>query len=339
MKPILCLFLVAQVWAGQLLAQTTIELIVQPGAHPVGKVDAFDLSQKKIHSVDYRDTLRFEFAKTNVDCYNFRYHVNGEMLRQQIWLDSGHIQIRAHLTERELVIDTVLNSPMYYTYKFFFKNLQALTADKDTALVNNYLIETFNQHRNNPFSLLVADNFVHFNRNKPAQLLAFKPFFEAQGDKFKWFLIYPNLAARFAKLATGPTTVDLTKYSFFDRAKQTVKLSLTGAEYYVLDYWFLACPPCVADHREIKKQQELLKQHQVEMISISIDCTEPEKWQAYLKKHQYEWPNYLQTKQEGLLDDLGFNSFPTYLVLNPQGEVLGIYHAFFQVKERLKLNN
>jgi hypothetical protein len=339
MKPILCFLLVAQAWAGQLLAQTTIELIVQPGAHPVGKVDAFDISQQAIHSVDYRDTLRFEFAKTNIDGYNFRCHVNGQVLQQQIWLDSGHIQIRAHLTERELVIDTVLNSPTYYMAKFFFKNAKELATEKDISLLNGYLRGVFFQHFQNPFSLVVADLFVRHNTNSPAQLLSFKPFFDAQGDKFKWFLLYPDLAKRFANLPEGQIKIDLTKYTFLDQAKQTVKLSPTGAKYYVLDYWFLECAPCVADHREIKQQQELLKQHQVEMIGISIDCTEPEKWQAYLKKHQYEWPNYLQTKQEGLLDDLGFNSFPTYLVLNPQGEVLGIYHAFFQVKERLKLNN
>jgi thioredoxin-related protein len=339
MKTVFCSFLISLACLGQLQAQTTITLIVQPGAQTVTAVDAFDLSQKAIHSVAYRDTLRFEFAKTNIDGYNFRYHVNGKVLRQQIWLDSGHIQIRAHLTDRELVIDTVLNSPMYYTARFFFKNAQGLADDKDITMLNSYLTSMFFQHSNNPFSLVVAHFFVQQNTNNPAQLLAFKPSFDALGNKFDWFLLYPSLAKRFANLPEGQIKIDLTKYAFLDQAKQAVKLSLTGAKYYVLDYWFLACAPCVADHREIKKQQELLKQHEVEMIGVSIDYTEPEKWQAYLKKHQYDWPNYLQTKYEGLMNDLSFTSFPTYIVLNPQGEVLGIYHAFFQVKERLKLNN
>ncbi|MCU0451400.1 MAG: TlpA family protein disulfide reductase [Bernardetiaceae bacterium] len=337
MKHCFCVLLIAQVWAGQLFAQTTIELIVQPGAHPVGKVDAFDLSQQVVHSVDYRDTLRFEFAKTNVDCYNFRYHVNGEMLRQQIWLDSGHIQIRAHLTERELVIDTVLNSPMYYFVKKFQSESQQFA--KDTLMFNNYLLSTFIEQDRNPFSLAVAQSFVTYNQNNRVRLLGFKPFFDAQGDKFKWFLLYPGLAKQLEMAAAGPTSLNLAQYTFFDRKQQMVKLALTGAKYYVLDYWFLACAPCVADHREVKKNHELLTQNQVEVIGISTDYDNPEKWLAYLEKHQYNWPNYRQAKRSGLINQLGIGIYPTYLVLDGQGKLLGIYHAFSQVKERLKLNN
>ncbi|HVG15480.1 MAG TPA: hypothetical protein VM935_10985 [Chitinophagaceae bacterium] len=99
-------------FAFQASSQTTIQLVLtSAGGHKPDKVDVFDLSQKEIYDRPYRDTLVFNFKKSNIDCYNIRYHENGKVFRQQIWLDSGKVKVEAHITGHDLVIDTVANSP------------------------------------------------------------------------------------------------------------------------------------------------------------------------------------------------------------------------------------
>src|ERR1700733_5404509 len=95
-------------------AQTSIKVILNTNVK-IDTVSIIDISQKEIHNFPFKDTINFKFNKQYVDCYNVRYFTKGKMYWKQIWLDAGNVTIKAHIDSTNLVIDTILNSPVYYS--------------------------------------------------------------------------------------------------------------------------------------------------------------------------------------------------------------------------------
>jgi peroxiredoxin len=317
--------------------QTVIQLVSKNGTgHKIEKVDAFDLSQKEIYDQPYRDTLVFSFKKTNIDCYNIRYHENGKMFRQQIWLDTGNVKIEAHISGNELEIDTVVNSPFYYKVAAFEKQYSKVAKTRDTTAINDFLLSAFQDHIDNPFSISVGFYYVMMNQNQKLNLLKFKSVADKQGDKFKWFLLYPMVMERINKILTVDR-IQVSAYSFVNLANKKVQLPLSGADYYVLDFWFLACLPCVEQHAEIKKKLPQLQAKNVALIGISTD-SDTKKWRDYLAKHSYTWQNYLQDRKRTITSDLSISSFPTYIILNNAGDIVDSYNSFSDVLKKFALN-
>jgi len=317
--------------------QTVIQLVLKNStAHKIDKVDAFDLSQKEIYDQPYRDTVVFNFKKTNIDCYNIRYHENGKMFRQQIWLDSGNVKIEAHITGKELVIDTVINSPFYYKVAAFEKQYLKVAKARDTAVTNDFLLSAFQEHVDNPFSISVGYYYVMMNQNQKPDLLKFKSIADKQGDKFKWFLLYPMVMERINKILTVDQ-IQISSYSFVNLANQKVQLPLRGADYYVLDFWFIGCLPCVEQHIEIKKKLPQLRAKNVALIGISTD-SDTKKWRDYLAKHGYTWQNYLQDRTQTITKDLSISSFPTYIIVNNAGDIVDSYNSFSDVLKKFAVN-
>lgn len=318
------------------VGQTKIQFIIKDlGGHKIEKVDAFDLSQIEFYNYDYNDTLNLNFNKRNIDCYNIRYYENGKMFRQQIWLDTGNIKIEAHIDSSKLVIDTVINSPTYYKIKdFYIKNSQ-LFKNKDTILLNAFLLDTYKANIENPFSLLVGNIYVGINQNIKSNLLNLKTLTEKQGEKFKWFFFYENVNERVNKIISI-TKIDLQNFIFLDKKNKKVKLLLKGSDYYVLDLWFVACPPCVRDHKIINNTLSKLKQKNVELISISNDENKKE-WKEYLAKNNYKWQNYVENSKHSFTNYLSIPSYPTYIVIDRFGIIFNTYNSYLDVLKRFSI--
>lgn len=257
------------------------------------------------------------------------------MFHQQIWLDTGSIQIEARITDKELVIDTVINSPIYYQAASFNERYSAVSKTRDTAAVNDFLLKSFKEHIDNPFSINVGFYYVMLNQNQKPSLLKLKTLTDQQGDKFRWFLVYTMVVDRMNKILTIER-INPVNYSFFDRDSNKVKLSLTGADFYVLDFWFLTCVPCIQQHAEIKKKISQLKARGVELIGISID-SETKSWKEYLEKHGYTWQNYMQEQKTNITNDLSVTSFPTYIILNRSGDIVDTFNSFSDVLKKFEI--
>ncbi len=132
--------------------------------------------------------------------------------------------------------------------------------------------------------------------------------------------------------------INLSDFTFIDIKDKNVKLQLQGSDYYVLDFWFLACPPCIRDHKDIKSDHEKLKQKSVEIISISTD-ENVLQWKNYLSNHNYYWENYLQLNNNTITNKLGIYIFPAYIILNSQGDIIDTYSSFADVKKRFKIED
>lgn len=332
----IALFFIAVSFSAVLFSQTKIQIITKDLlSRKIDKVEFFDLSQKEFYTFPYQDTIHVAFFKENADCYNIRYHTQGKMLRQQIWLDAANIVIKGHLDTQRLVIDTVINAPLYYEVLDFGKQYAAFYEAKDTLGLNEFLLQSVQKNIDNPFSLMAADYFILANQNSKLNLLKLRPYLEKQGDQFSWFLLYGAMERIDKILATQQ--LHLGKYQLVDSKGKKGPLTPTSADYTILDMWFLACAPCIQQHKEIKEKLPLLKQHNIAIIGISTDQNQ-EKWQTYLHKHEYIWLNYRQDGTQKLTEDLSVSVFPTYIILDKTGKIVGYYNDFQSVLKFLKLS-
>lgn len=330
------LFSITLLFSSVLFSQTKIQIITKDLlSRKIDKVEFLDLSKKQFYTFPYQDTINVTFSKENADGYHIHYHAGGKILSQQIFLDAANIVIKGHLDTQRLVIDTVINAPLYYEVLDYGKQSAALYKAKDTTRLNEFLLESVQKNIQNPFSLIAADLFVRTNQNSKLNLLKLKPYLEKQGNQFSWFLFYRSLERIDKILAIQQ--LQLEQYSCIDPKGKKGSLALTSADYTVLDMWFLACPPCVQQHQEIKEKLPLLKQHNIEMIGISTDLNQ-KKWQTYLRQHEYNWLNYRQDGTQKLTEDLGIFGYPTYVILDKTGKIVGYYNDFQSVLKFLNLS-
>ncbi|WP_405609966.1 TlpA family protein disulfide reductase [Polaribacter sp. Asnod1-A03] len=129
--------------------------------------------------------------------------------------------------------------------------------------------------------------------------------------------------------------INFQKYNFNTTSKIKEKIVLTQGVTYVLDFWYLECPPCVKDHFLIKKSIASLDKENVKVIGISIDRN-TNNWIEYLLEHNYNWQNYNQFKGDfNLKEDLGIKLFPIYIVVNDKGKIQEKFHSFKYVLKYL----
>ncbi len=312
------------------IGQTSIQLVIKNiGTHKIDKVDAFDLSQKEFRESKYKDTLKFEFSKKTIDCYNIRYHENGKLYRQQIWLDTGKIKIEAHIDSTTLVIDSVFNSPIYYEHHKFSRDYASLYKKNDTTAISQMLLGLYLKNIDNPYSFVFANTYIQLNQNSKESLSKLKMLTNKQGDRFNWFILYPSVIERLNYIISA-VSININDYTFLDQQNKSLKLKQLTKKYYILDFWFLACAPCIRDHKDIFKSQKILASKNAELISISTDSDIIE-WKKYLSKHNYKWPNYLESKPNKLTEQLSINIFPTYIVLGNSGKIINTQNSFSDV--------
>lgn len=317
-----------------LIAQTNIQLVLKTDKH-IDSVDVFDESQLEFYTFPFNDTLNVHFNKTNKDSYWIRYHENKKMYRQAFWLDTGNIIIHAHI-DTTLVIDTVINSPFYYEVIKFNSENQNLFKQGDTSRLNRFLEQGITMNINNPFSLSIAYAYLQLNQNSKNNLLALKILLTKQGDKFKWFLLYPAVHERLNNIL-NVKTINLSDFLFIDKYNKMAHLHLKDAKYYVLDFWFLDCTPCRQDHKKIKSALQKFQQKKIEIISVSKD-DDFNSWKNYLIKNNYTWANFREEKNKKITDSLRISAYPTYIVLNNKAEIIKTYNSIAAVEDDFKLN-
>jgi peroxiredoxin len=321
----------------QIAAQTNIQIILKTDK-VIDKVDVDDISGIETHSSSYKDTLAFYFKKNNIDCYNIRYYVKDKMHREQIWLDTGNIVLTAHIANDSLTIDTVINSPIYYKVKDFFRTCSSILKTNDTTKINTFLLNAYEDNLNNPFSYLIGKTYLSRNQNSKSDLINLKSLFDRQGDNFRWFILCPIVVDRVNNiLNTGK--LKISGFTFWNNQNKLSKLNLSEAHYYILDFWNLGCAPCRREHKEIKLQLKKLKEKNIEVIGISTDNTDQYKsWQTYLTKNNYSWQNYLEDKNNSLTKRLAIGSYPDYVILNSDGEIISSYGSFSDISSKFKLD-
>lgn len=134
------------------------------------------------------------------------------------------------------------------------------------------------------------------------------------------------------------TKIEFSQFVFYNSNGGFETLNLIKGRKYLIDFWFVSCAPCVRDHKLISAKLDLLKNNNIEIISISTD-KDQEEWRNYLTTHKYNWLNVreIDDREKTARDNLLIGVFPTYILIDENGNVVDRSFAFTEVLDHLHL--
>ena len=100
----------------------------------------------------------------------------------------------------------------------------------------------------------------------------------------------------------------------------------------LLDFWGTWCPPCVASVPSLRSLSHRLKDDPFRLVSISTDQDE-RALREFVAKNQMDWPQVWDQGQ-AFTHQCGIHSFPTYVLVSPEGEILHVASGWGQATER-----
>ncbi len=128
-----------------------------------------------------------------------------------------------------------------------------------------------------------------------------------------------------AKLGTNVS--DMT---FIDGEGEEVALSTYNGKFVFVDFWFTQCKGCIEEFPDAKRLKDELTGENILFVNISIDMKEND-WKSSIEKYNLSGENIWTggfgrfdepAKVVELIDNLGFNSFPKYWILDPEGTII-----------------
>ncbi len=99
------------------------------------------------------------------------------------------------------------------------------------------------------------------------------------------------------------------------------KLSSLKGNYVLLDYWGTWCGPCMAEIPKIKEYYKKYSDRNFEVVGVNSGDTE-QRWKNGVKDEQMNWMQIRSTKEMELLTTFNVNSFPTKILIDPEGKII-----------------
>lgn len=130
-------------------------------------------------------------------------------------------------------------------------------------------------------------------------------------------LLLPGDAAA-AKVKVGSPAPQLSLTTLTGQALSSADLK---GKVVLLDFWATWCKPCVMAVPELKALNEEMKGEPFVMISFSADQKQATV-EKFVEKNGMTWPQHWDRKMEVIYRTFGISTFPTYIVLDAEGEVV-----------------
>lgn len=126
---------------------------------------------------------------------------------------------------------------------------------------------------------------------------------------------------RLIEVRVGGTLPDFDFVDFNGRAR---RLSEFRGKHLLIDVWGSWCPPCIADIPVMKAAYERFAGRGFEILGLDYEYDAPaERIRALLRDKGVSWPNATPDSVRSLVDKrLRVSSFPTYILLDPNGVIL-----------------
>ena len=300
----------------------------------VDSVFVSNISQdREFQFIPYSDNLHIEFNDSINDLYNLTFYAGEKKMMKQLWLNGEHLVVKGKITNG-LKIDTIIGSSLYYNSMDFRKRYsQLLENETDSAAINNFLLDELKENIDNPYSIEIANNFFRRNLSNKEELKKIYTLQSSQKDEIKNHMI-----SSYDKIENILTVdkVDLTHFKFYDANNQLVSIDLEEDKKYLLDFWFMACAPCIKEHKIMVDKKDMLEKHNVQLIGISTD-RDQSKWSEYVKDKNYFWHNIREQDEYHirLTTDMLISAFPTHILLDGTGNILYRANSFSAVEEYL----
>ena len=281
----------------------------------------------------FKSELKNGIAKVEIPSKSSdQYSIYVADKRIDSWFNKGEIDIYVDYTKNKLSISKTTNTPIYHRQVKYFKEYRSFLKDKTngTDFIKNTIIE----NDQDAFVLVPINHYLKLYQNDKNKLRFVENFLNKQPLSTKQHTIYSMISSRIEKLKST-NKIDLEKYSFIttEGKKSTIEIN-SNLNFTILDFWFTACPPCIKEHNEILANPNMFRNLNAEIIGISTDKKQ-DKWIKYLKKKNVNWKNF-RIDESNLNKDLGIWSFPTYVILDNESNVLGSYSNIEDTIKALK---
>jgi len=318
---------------GEIHSQTHLKLILKTNL-PIDSALIVHFTNQESFFLAFKDTLELDFKIGQTDFYHINYTQKGKIFNEKVYLNSGNIIIFMKIENDKLLIDTVVGSPMFDNVQNWKKQYAAVARAKDSALLDSFLLKTYEDQIDNLFSFNIANRYLTIHQNNKLKLYALLPLMAKQADELKKQFGYSILNDRLQGIIKN-NIVALKNFELVDPSNRTVHATAANADFVILDFWFVGCVPCMEDHKRIKALLPALKRKKVELISISNDDSYL-KWKDYLEKHNYSWLQYKKSRPaDNIITQLGISTYPTYILLNKEGKVLFSTYSLNEILKQL----
>lgn len=113
-------------------------------------------------------------------------------------------------------------------------------------------------------------------------------------------------------------------FSYADFEGQEHRLSDVGAQYILLDFWFAACGPCIAEIPNMKAALEKYRARGFEVLSLTLDDKEDiENARQVVVKRQMDWPQAAGPNVRDLINQrFQIRAYPNYVLLDRRRRII-----------------
>ncbi len=123
---------------------------------------------------------------------------------------------------------------------------------------------------------------------------------------------------------------------FLDLEGNVRHLAEFRGRYILLDFWAYWCGPCIASMPHLAR---LAKEYEGRLTVVSISRDSEQQWRGASAQHNIEWHNFnASVNGDALWDAYGIKSIPYYVVIAPDGTVVGMRTGFKESWIREKLD-
>jgi len=318
---------------GKIRSQTHLKLILKTNL-PIDSALIVHFTDQESLRLAFKDTLDLDFKISGMDFYHINYVQKEKIFNERIYLDSGNITIIMRIENDKLLIDKVTGSPIFDTVQRWKKNYADLVKNKDTVAMDSFLLKTYEEQTENMFSFHIGMRYLNMHQNEKLKLYALLPLIAKQGDEVRKRFGFSFLNDRLQGILRNNNII-FSDFELIDPDNKPVHAAVMNANFVILDFWFVGCVPCMEDHKKIKELLPMLKQKNVELISVSNDESY-QTWKSYLEKHNYSWRQYKKpAAAENMISQSGITTYPTYILLDKTGKILFSTYSLNEVLKQL----
>jgi hypothetical protein len=271
------------------------------------------------------DTLIFDIAIFRpVDELILETFVNGHSFGQQrCWVDAPSADVYLSIASGRGIIDSVGLSPMNRWYR---TEINKIRVAPNLFVAKRILVDAIYSS----LDLLISADFLEMfsglpNLNRGDVNLLTEVLRLEMGAVKKHPRFVPILARR--KLMASNLPGKLSKYELVNASGEISEVPTPDIDYWVLNLYNSANETSRRDHELIQQTMETDSLfNNVPIISISEEEGQ-EKWSNYLKEGGFSWPHYREvlTKKTGLTEKASLYPGTTYLLLNQDDKIEGVY--------------
>ena len=114
--------------------------------------------------------------------------------------------------------------------------------------------------------------------------------------------------------------IEAPAFTLNDLQGKPLALNSLRGKYVVLDFWGSWCIWCI---KGFPRMKEYYAKYPGKFEILGIDCNDTEElWKEAVKKHDLPWLHVYCPKESSLLNDYGVTSFPTKIIIGPDGKIV-----------------